>query len=174
MSGIIIYKSKYGATKRYAEWISEETGFKTVEASKAKIEEVKQYDTVILGGGIYASGISVLSFLKKHIDMLKGKKVIVFCCGASPYDEEAFQAIIRHNMKDELFSIPCFYCRGAWDMDAMGVVDRNLCKMLRKAVAKKTPSEYEPWEAALMAAGDNKCDWTDKAYIAPVLEELNK
>lgn len=174
MSGIIIYKSKYGAAKRYAEWLSEETGFKTIEESKAKIEEVKQYDTVILGGGIYASGISGLSFLKKHIDMLKTKKVIVFCCGASPYDEEAFQAIIRHNMKDKLFSIPCFYCRGAWDMDSMGMVDRNLCKMLRKAVAKKAPSEYEPWEAALMAAGDNKCDWTDKAYIAPILEELNK
>lgn len=27
MSGIILYKSKYGATKQYAEWIAEETGF---------------------------------------------------------------------------------------------------------------------------------------------------
>ena len=30
MKGIIIYKSKYGATKKYAEWISEATGFPCV------------------------------------------------------------------------------------------------------------------------------------------------
>ena len=46
-------------------------------------------------------------------------------------------------MKDRLTDIPCFYCRGAWDMEAMNVVDRNLCKMLRKEVAKKQPDEYE-------------------------------
>ena len=30
MNGIIIYKSKYGATKKYAEWLSEATGFTNV------------------------------------------------------------------------------------------------------------------------------------------------
>ena len=34
MKGIILYKSKYGATKRYAQWLSEETGFEIRENSK--------------------------------------------------------------------------------------------------------------------------------------------
>lgn len=75
-------------------------------------------------------------------------------------------------MKDTLAGIPCFYCRGAWDMDNMNMVDRNLCKMLRKAVMKKNPNEYEIWEKALMEAGDEKCDWTDKSYIEPILEAV--
>ena len=75
-------------------------------------------------------------------------------------------------MKDRLTDIPCFYCRGAWDMEAMNVVDRNLCKMLRKAVAKKQPAEYEVWEKALVAAGDDSCDWTDQKYIEPILDML--
>ena len=172
MKGIILYTSKYGATKRYADWIAEETGFDCVETKKAKIEDVRKYDIIILGGGIYASGIAGLSFLKKNIEQLQGKKVLVFCDGASPYEEEEFQQIVAHNMKDGLKDIPCFYCRGGWDMDAMGFVDRNLCKILRKAVAKKNPEDYEIWEKALMEAGDEKCDWTDKAYIAPVLEAV--
>ena len=172
MSGIILYQSKYGATKRYADWISEETGFDCVETKKAKIEAVKQYDTIILGGGIYASGIAGLSFLKKHIKELQGKRIVIFCDGASPYDENAFEQIVDHNMKDTLTGIPCFYCRGAWDMDNMNLVDRNLCKMLRKAVMKKNPTEYEIWERALVEAGDEKCDWTDKSYIAPILEAV--
>lgn len=174
MNGIILYQSKYGATKKYAQWLSEETDFPYIEIKQAKISDVQQYDTVILGGGIYASGIAGLSFLRKHIKNLQGKQIIVFCDGASPYDEKAYQEIVAHNMKDQLSGIPCFYCRGAWDMDAMNVIDRNLCKMLRKSVAKKDPKEYEIWEKALMEAGDEKCDWTNKKYIEPILKELKK
>jgi len=172
MSGIVLYQSKYGATKRYADWISEETGFDCIETKGAKIEVVKQYDTIILGGGIYASSIAGLSFLKKHMNELRGKRIVVFCDGASPYDEKAFEQIVAHNMKDALTGIPCFYCRGAWDMGHMNMVDRNLCRMLRKAVMKKDPKEYELWEKALMEAGEEKCDWTDKSYIAPILEAV--
>lgn len=172
MKGVIIYQSKYGSTKRYSEWLSEETGFDCIETRKARIEDIKQYDIVILGGGVYASGIAGLSFLKKYKHQLSGKKIIVFCVGASPYDENAFKQIVAHNMKDSLVGIPCFYCRGAWDMDNMNVVDRNLCKLLRKAVAKKDPNKYEIWEKALVSAGDEKCDWTDKSYIVPILEAI--
>ena len=34
MNGVILYQSKYGATKRYAEWLSEETGFQCIEQKK--------------------------------------------------------------------------------------------------------------------------------------------
>lgn len=172
MKGIVLFQSKYGAAKRYAEWIAEETGFTCVETKKAKVEDIREYDVIILGGGLYASGIAGLSFLKKNYKTLKEKRIVVFCVGASPYDEEALKAVAEHNMKDELAAIPCFYCRGAWDMSAMNAIDRNLCKMLRKAVSKKDPSEYEVWEKALMAAGDNSCDWTDKSYIAPILNAI--
>ena len=172
MKGIILYASKYGATKRYAEWLAEKTGFDCVETKKAKIEDVKQYDTILLGGGIYASGIAGLSFLKKNMAQLREKKVIVFCDGASPYEETAFQQIVAHNLKDSLAGLPCFYCRGAWDPDAMSLADRTLCRMLQKAVAKKKPEDCEIWEKALLEAGDQKHDWTDKTYLAPVLEAI--
>ena len=133
MNGVILYQSKYGATKRYAEWLSEETGFQCIETKKA-----------------------------------------VFCCGASPYEENAFLQIKKHNIKDNLSDIPVFYCRGAWDMDAMSFKDRTLCNLLRKAVAKKDPSDYEIWEKALMEAGDNNCDWTDKKYIEPIMEYIKR
>ncbi len=174
MNGIILYGSKYGTTKRYAEWIAEETGFDIAEVKKAKIADVKQYDAVILGGGIYASGIMGLSFLKKHISELQGKKIVVFCDGASPYEENAFRKIVEFNMKDELAGIPCFYCRGAWDPDGMGMIDRNLCRMLQNAVKKKDPNECEIWEKALKEAGSEKHDWTDRSYIAPIIEAVKQ
>lgn len=174
MNGIILYQSKYGATKKYAQWLSEETGFPCVETKQAKLADVREYDTILLGGGIYASGIAGLSFLKKNIKNLQDKKIIVFCVGASPYEENAYREIVARNLKDGLSGIPCFYCRGAWDMESMSMVDRNLCSLLRKAVSKKDPKDYEVWEWALMAAGDDKCDWTDRKYLEPILEALKE
>ena len=77
-------------------------------------------------------------------------------------------------MKDGLSDIPCFYCRGAWDTESLSIVDRNLCSLLRKAVAKKDPKDYAVWEQALMAAGDDKCDWTDQKYLEPILAALTE
>lgn len=172
--GIILYQSKYGATKKYAHWLQEETGFDWMETKSAKRQQICEYDTIILGGGVYASGIAGLSFLKKNIDNLADKKIIAFCVGASPYDESAISQIRQLHFKDGLSEVPLVYCRGAWDEDVMTFKDRTLCKMLQKAVAKKDPATYEIWEKALMCAAGQKCDWTDKKYLKPITEYLRR
>ena len=107
--GIIIYQSKYEATRKYAEWIQAMTNFHCMETSKAQVGEVAQYGTILLCGGIYASGIAGLSFLKKNIDKLKKNKLAILCVGASPYDESAFAEIKAHNLTGDLRDIPLFY-----------------------------------------------------------------
>jgi menaquinone-dependent protoporphyrinogen IX oxidase len=169
-STVVIYQSKYGATKKYAEWLAEELSCDLIETKKADIEQVEKYDVVILGGGIYATGIAGISFFKKHYERLKNKKIIVFAVGASPYDEKAMLELKQRNFKGELAHIPCFYCRGAWNEEIMSWKDRTLCNMLKKAVSKKDPASYEPWEAALMLAVGSNCDWTDKEYIKQIAE----
>ena len=168
--GIILFKSKYGATKKYVHWLAEKTGDDCLETSKADRLVVKQYENIILCGGVYASGIAGLSFLRKNYKELKDKKIAVFCVGASPFDEKAFEEIKTYNLKEDLRDIPVFYGRGAWDEEGMVFTDRMLCKVLQKAVSKKDPSTYEPWMVALMSAKGQKCDWTDKEYLKPVFE----
>lgn len=172
--GIILYQSKYGATKKYADWLVEETGYDCIETKDAKVANLQNYDVVILGGGVYASGIAGLQFIKKNIGRLGNKKIVVFAVGASPYDEKAIMQIRKMHFKDELRNIPLFYCRGAWDEEKMKFIDRTLCKMLQKVVAKQNPDEYEPWQKALMCAAGQKCDWTDKAYLEALLKYIEK
>ncbi len=168
---IVLYQSKYGATEKYAQWLAEELTCDLMETKEATIEQVHTYDTIILGGGIYASGIRGISFLKKHYPKIKDKILVVFAVGASPYDEKAMAALRERNFKQELADVPCFYYRGAWNEDKMTWLDRNLCRMLKKVVAKKDPANYEPWEAALMEAEGNM-DWTDRAAITPIVEYI--
>lgn len=171
--GIIIYKSKYGAAEKYAIWLKEMTGYDILKASDASAVSAAEYDSVILCGGIYASGIAGLEFLKKNITKLSADKLAVFCVGASPYDESALSDIRAHNMTGALKDIPLYYGRGAWDESRMTFIDRKLCAFLQKAVAKKDPDTYEPWMKALMCAVGQSCDWTDKKYLTPLIEYLN-
>ena len=174
MKGIILYSSKYGATKRYAEWLADDTGFDCVETKNAKIGDVCTYDTIILGGGLFASRVAGISFLKKNIDKLSGKKIIVFCDGVSPYDEHYISQLVELNMKGLPEGIPLVYCRGIWNPKDLRFLDSKLCGMLRKALKKKDPSEYEVWEKALVETGDELIDWTDKSYLKPILEMIGE
>lgn len=169
---IIVYESKYGATKKYAEWLAQELNcdlFSKKDVSPAKIGD---YNTVIYGGGIYASGIAGISFLKKNDKLLHGKKIIIFAVGASPYNENAFDAVKKKNLTDSLAAVPCFYLRGAFNEKVMSFGDRVLIGMLKKAVSKKDPAQYEPWQKALMETIGQAGDWTSKENLTPLLEYL--
>ena len=62
---------------------------------------------------------------------------------------------------------------GFMDESLMSFKDRTLCKLLQKAVSKQSPDTYEPWHKALMCAVGQKCDWTDKKYLNPLIEWIN-
>ena len=100
--------------EKYAKWLQEQTSYDIAETKKARAETAAGYDVLILCGGIYASGIAGISFLRKNKKALQGKKAAVFCVGASPYDEKALAEIKAHNLKEDLKDIPVFYGRGAW------------------------------------------------------------
>ncbi len=171
-NGLVIYKSKYGATKKYAEWLSEELEYDIFDLSNVEIKQVLKYQNILLCGGIYASGINGLTFFKKHFEVLRNKNIAIFCVGASPYDEKLFEEIKMRNLKVEMQNIPIYYGRGAWDERKMKFFDRTLCNILQKAVAKKDPANYEPWETALVSALGKTCDWTDKKYLQPLIEYM--
>lgn len=169
--GIILYHSKYGSSEKYAKWLAENTGFALQKIKDAQIEEILSYDIIVFGGAIYASGISALRFYKKHRSMLVDKDLLLFCVGASPYDEQTFVELLQHNLPDEdLNAIPAFYCRGAWDESNMTFIDRTLCKLLYKSLQKKDKTSLAGWEEALLEAGGQVVDWTDRSYLTSLTE----
>ena len=135
--GMILYQSKYGAARKYAGWLREETGFEIREVKNCKIEEVLCFERLILCSGIYASGIAGISFFQKNIEKLQGKQLFVFTVGASPYHENALKELKRKNMKGGLCAIPLFYGRGMWLEEKMTWKDRTLCRMLKRRWRKK-------------------------------------
>lgn len=168
----VVYKSKYGATKKYAEWLAEDIKADLYSQEKCKIENLEEYEIIIYGGGIYASGISGLSIIKKNYNKLKDKKIIVFAVGASPYDEKAYNELKKHNLTGDLGSIKLFYLRGMFNLKVMTFKDKLLIGMLKGFLSKKGSSELESWEKALIESINNESDWTSRENLKEIEKHI--
>ena len=73
MNAIVVYKTKYGSTKTYAEWIAEELSADIRDAKTVKADDLLKYDTIIYGGGLYAEVINGVSLITKNYEKLKDK-----------------------------------------------------------------------------------------------------
>lgn len=171
---IVLYRSRYGATKRYAAWLASDLGCPLIETPDAGISQAAEYDTIILGGGVYASAISGLDFLKQHGEALAGKRLCVFAVGASPFGEKTLDHLRGKNMTGALADVPLFYFRGAWNGSRLTLRDKMLCQLMQRIISKKPEADCDAWERTLMQPGAPDEDWTDRLYLAPMLAFLHE
>lgn len=110
MNGVIIYKSNYGTARQYAEWISQETGFSSVDIKKVRINDIKSADTVIFGSPVIAGQLIIGKWIKKRWDLLKQKKVVLYSTsGGHPSDpqfEKNFKTAFDSEMSGNIRYFP--------------------------------------------------------------------
>lgn len=170
--GLVVYRSKYGAAKRYAELLQQETGCDVLALPDFRGPEAAGRDWVVFAAGIYAGGLGGVKEFQARYRPAPGQTLAVLAVGASPFDEQAVAQLRARSRKDSLAGAALFYARGAWDLSRMGLKDRAMCKLLLNSVKKRPPETLEPWTAALLEAGDSACDWTDAAFLTPLLDFL--
>ena len=171
MKTIVIYKSKYGSTKSYAEWIAEELSCEAIDASKVKINDLDEYDTIIYGGGLYAEMIAGITLITKNIERLKNKKIIVYTTGLTPPECREYydDLVLNKNFKGDAFSgVKMFNYPGKMILSELSLVHRTAIKTLKKIMSdKKEPTQMEK---LLIELCDADGDFTDKSLISKLVE----
>lgn len=167
----VLYKSKYGASARYASMLAEALGTEAQELDRAGAAALSGCERAVFVGGVYAGGVAGLQKFAKLLSGGSMGRAAVLCVGASPYDEGAI-AQLRGRCRALDESVPLFYARGAWDEDKMSLKDRTMCALLQKMVAKRPPEETEPWMRELLGARGQKRDWVSGEYLTPLLEYM--
>ena len=171
MKAIVLYKTKYGSTKAYAQWITEELGAEIAEASKIKPDELLKYDTIIYGGGLYAEVIAGVSLITKNINKLQNKKLIVYTTGLTPPDCREYyeKLVVEKNFKNGIYSkIKMFNYPGKMIVSELSVVHKAAIVALKKIMSdKKEPTEMEK---LLISLCDADGDFSDKSLINELVE----
>ena len=175
MNAIVIYKSKYGSTKTYAQWIAEELDCEAVDAKEVKIDDLLKYDTIIYGGGLYAEVISGVVLITRNIEKLAGKKIAVYSTGITPlkYREYYDKLVLEKNFTPQVLEkIKVFNFLGKMILDELSLPHRTALKTLKQIMtSKKEPNEMEK---LLIELCETSGDFTDKDAIKDLINYVKE
>lgn len=171
---IVVYKSKYGSTEKYATWIAEAVDADLYKMDEIKISTLKSYETIIYCGGLYAGGLLGFSTIKKNYTQLSDSKLIVVAVGATLKKSEAIEEVRNQNLTDEMKeNVEFFLLRGGLNYKRMNVIDRFLMAMMLRTIKKMQATELDDDSKGFIATYGKVVDFTNKDAILPVVMAVN-
>lgn len=170
---IVIYQSKYGYTKTYAQWIADALHCPIVTAAEAEADAnlLAEYDILIYGGALYIGAINGISLLTTHPDLVQEKTVIVFTVSLSPVEKGKtdFEAVKRKNFSPQLLEqIDFFHFRGGMNYSALPLSHKLLMSAKRLMTAMnphKTPDDQQ-----FLRSFGSTSDFRNEEAIKPLVE----
>lgn len=171
----VIYESKYGYTRRYAEWIGEALSCPVFERKAFPSRYLSQYKAIIYGGGLYAGGISGIRFIRQNLKLLSGKPILLFTCGLADPDSSGNISNIRKSLEKEFAGkipeqIRLFHLRGGIDYSRLNFLHRSMMSMLRKMLLKKEECSRSEEDRRILETYGQCLDFTDRGSIRPLVE----
>lgn len=161
MKSVVIYKSKTGFTRQYAQWIAEALSCEALPMNKVNMNSIREYDTIIYGGWILGGMVMGLDKVRK----MQPKQLVIFATGASVPCDITEQGIKEASHID---NEPFFYMEAGFRFEQLGFFKKMMLKMVKKSVAKKeNKTEQDQYmEKVLGTSFDN----SNKTNINPLVE----
>jgi menaquinone-dependent protoporphyrinogen IX oxidase len=175
---LVLYYSKYGTTKKYAEWIAAELNGDAIALRDFKQNTLANYGAVVIGSGLYAGNIRGIDIIIKNYETLRGKKTVLFTCGLADYSKaENINAIagrIEKRIPEDIRkNIKTYFLRGGIDYKRLGLIDRIAMGIMKKVCEGKVKKEgdkvNEETKEFIEIYGKNT-DFMDKCSIKEIVE----
>ncbi len=169
---LILYKSKTGFTKRYAEMIAAETGGTAMDVKKVSPDALSSFDPVLFGSRMHAGRIDGFGEARKLLQNNGVSLSALFVTGAMPNTEtQTITEMWKNNLtEEELSDLPHFYMQGGLCYEKMGIFDRLMMKVfLFMMKQKKGKSPNEDRFAEIIA---HSYDISSRDYIRPLVDCL--
>lgn len=174
MNILVIYKSKTGFTKEYAEQIAQALACDALPFESITEKEIRSADVMIFGSRIHAGRVDGLPKVKKMLNDHPGKALIVFATGATPMAaDDVVQGIWNDNLSEaEKEAIPHFYFQSGLRYERMSFIDRTLMKAVARLMGKK--KDKTETEAMFGDAIQQSYDNTSSEYVLPLVNYVKE
>ena len=169
---VVVYQSKTGYTKKYAAALAERLNCTLLEGSKVTVRDLSGYDTILLGGGIYAGGIKGAKLLTNNYEQLKNKQLILFAVGSSPVKEEITDQLRKQNIPAEQQGrIQLYYLRGGFDYSKLSGFYKFMMSLMKAQLHKMETSTPEADQ--IFNDFSKPKDFTDLKSLDSILSNMN-
>lgn len=170
----VIYKTKYGSTKKYAGWIALRLEADLYEVSDIRPKHLLEYDIIIFGGGLYIGKINGINFIKNNYDKIKDKELFIFTVGMQTINNEAKEKLIENNFKDSgIENINMFNYMGAFEYKQLSIIDKILITPIKRIIDDKNVRDLTVDDENLLEGFEKLNDLSDKKRINELIELIH-
>ena len=177
---IVIYTSKRGSTKQYAEWIAEDLECEAISLSDPSVKDIDlyEYDCIIYGGWIRGSGIVDFDKFGKLLDDELMQRLIVFGVGmadetADNYAQVWGYSIGKLDPKNENRTI-LYILGGRYDPENVKGMDRFLMKIMRTVLISGSTPEAKGRANFMKDRIDNGIDMVYRDNIISLVKDARR
>ena len=180
---IVIYTSKRGSTKQYAEWIAEDLGCEALPLSEIKTSgrdafNLYEYDCIIYGGWIRGSVIVNFDKFAKLLDDELMKRLIVFGVGFADETAENYAQVWGYSIgkldpKNENRSI-LYILGGRYDPQAVAGGDKFMMKIMRTVLLSGSTPDAKMQANKIKDRIDNGVDMVNRDNITSLVKDAKK
>lgn len=173
----VVYATKYGHTKQYADWMKEEAGADIFVSTSFTPTKALEYKAVVFAGGVYGDKILIMDWLKKNLGQVNVNKIIIaavsWYCNDS---EEAKARLIAENYPEQFKNIvPLVVINSGIDKKKTSVMDKAQLLAAQSAINKHEVRSADDINALAIIKGYSDSTSKDnlKSLIAAVQNILN-
>jgi menaquinone-dependent protoporphyrinogen IX oxidase len=146
MEGLIIYISKYGSTRQYANWLANELDIPVVAENQATEEQLLTAEYLVIGTSVFYGRLRIKKWLRKNEEKIRNKKLFLFIVNAAePAEESKRTKFVRDSVPDEIRAqCEVFFLPGRLIYDRISLVGRVVDKIAKRALKNSVTTKTTP------------------------------
>ncbi len=172
MNTIVVYQSQYGSTEQYAKWIAQALNCPAEKLKNVSRQKLSGYQTVIYGGGLYASGINGFKKFLAKLDPAAQKTLALFMVGTTnPQQKEIYEQVAKRNIPaawEGKFQV--FALRGDQAFSRMSGLHKMMMRVPKMMIEKKPEQERSEEERQFLECFGKDIAFVSEEQIAPILD----
>ncbi len=175
---IVVFSSKRGSTKQYAEWIAQELECDAVSIEESMSMNLYEYDCIVYGGWIRGSGIVDFEKFSRHFDDVLLEKLIVFGVGVANTSAENYMqvwgfSIGKIDPKND-WRIPLYILEGRYDPGKISGMDKFLIAVMKKVLMSGSTKDSMGQARKMKDRIENGVDLVKRENIAGIVRDAKE
>lgn len=169
----IVYMSKYGHTKQYADWLKEDLKADVIALGSFNPARMLSYKLVIFASGVYGDKIQIMDFIKKNYSSLNPQRMMIAAVTwYTNNSEEAKNKLISDNYTDVMKNvIPLYVLNSGIDKKAISAMEKVQLKASQLMIEKRDGRSSDDINALAIIKGYS--DQMSRDNIEPLKQGID-
>lgn len=172
---IVVYKSVYGSTRRYAEWIKDELNADIIDLDDLKYDVLKDYRNVIFGVPVHAFRRYHIRAIRKLLDHQKSIRVYLYFVSLGLIDQHDLHLDLRRRLRDDqLRRVNIYVFPGAINYARLSLRHRAALAVVFRHLNRIVPSKRSEDTRKFLDSYGKFSDFTDQSAIKSLIDDCRK